>query len=165
MALIKKLISFIFWFVRGSTIIFRSYLYSILFNTFGKKTYVIGNITAIKPNNIKIGHYSTLNEGVLLNAEGKITIGNHVHISPYVIINAGYLDLNNFSKKLHKSKPVTIKDHVWLCSGVIINPGVTIGKGAVVASGAVVTKDVKAHTLVVGIPAKFKKQVKWKSNR
>ena len=40
-----------------------------------------------------------------------------------------------------------------------ICPGVTIGDGAVIAAGAVITKDVKANTVVGGVPAKFIKNV------
>ena len=39
---------------------------------------------------------------------------------------------------------------VWVATGAIVLPGVTIGEGAVVAAGVVVTKDVEPWT-VVGI--------------
>ena len=54
--------------------------------------------------------------------------------------------------------PVVIKDNVWIATGAIILPGVTIGEGAVVGAGAVVTKDVEPWTVVGGNPAKFIKK-------
>ena len=38
----------------------------------------------------------------------------------------------------------------------------TIGEGAIVAAGAVVTKDIPAHCLVGGVPAKIlKENINW----
>jgi len=50
--------------------------------------------------------------------------------------------------------PVVIGDDVWLCEGVKVMPGVTIGKGTVVAAGSVVTKSLPPYCLAGGIPAK-----------
>lgn len=138
----------------------RKYYYQMIFGAFGEKSRVLGNIFVIKPENIFLGNYSTLNQGVLLNARDKINIGNYVHISPYVIINTGGLDYTKkMAERKHITKPVNIEDGVWIGAGAIINPGVNVGKNSVIAAGAVVTKDVPANVIVAGIPAKIIKEI------
>ena len=56
------------------------------------------------------------------------------------------------------AKPITIGNNVWLASGVIVCPGVTIGDNAVIGAGSVVTKDVPENTIVFGSPARFYKK-------
>lgn len=48
----------------------------------------------------------------------------------------------------------TVERGASIGSGATILGGVTIGTGALVAAGAVVTKDVPAHSLVAGVPAR-----------
>ena len=56
-----------------------------------------------------------------------------------------------------------IGNKVWIASGAMILPGITIGDGAIVAAGAVVTKDVPSRCMVAGVPAKvIKENVDWK---
>ncbi|NVK34659.1 MAG: acetyltransferase [Rhodobacteraceae bacterium] len=59
----------------------------------------------------------------------------------------------DFFDNRRKSR-VTIGHDVWIGHGVTIVPGVTVGNGAVLAAGAVVARNVEAHTIVGGVPAK-----------
>lgn len=52
-----------------------------------------------------------------------------------------------------------ISSDVWIGNGVMIKAGVKIGVGAIVGAGAVVTADVKAYSVVVGVPAKH---IRWR---
>ena len=102
------------------------------------------------------------NVGLTIMCAKEVTIGNGVRIGrnvsirdwngPHVIVNDTYLN----------HAPVKIGDHVWLCTGCSIMPGVTIGEGSVVATNAVVTKDVPPYSLVAGTPAKvIRSNIEW----
>ena len=102
------------------------------------------------------------NVGLTVMCAKEVTIGNGVRIGrnvsirdwngPHVIINDHY----------RNHAPVHIGDHVWLCTGCTVMPGVTIGEGAVVAANATVTKDVPPHSLVGGSPAKvLQENIEW----
>jgi acetyltransferase-like isoleucine patch superfamily enzyme len=49
---------------------------------------------------------------------------------------------------------VHIANGAWLGANTVVMPGVDIGAGAVVGAGAIVTRSVKAHTIVAGVPAR-----------
>ena len=48
------------------------------------------------------------------------------------------------------SKPVVIKDNVWLGEFVSVLPGVTIGKGTIVGANSVVSKSLPPYVIAVG---------------
>ena len=52
--------------------------------------------------------------------------------------------------------PVKIGHNVWIGSGAIILPGVTVGDDAIIGAGSVVTRDVPAGATVVGNPARVR---------
>ncbi len=50
--------------------------------------------------------------------------------------------------------PVRIGPDCWLGTGVVVTRGVTMGRGSVAGANAVVTRDVPAHAVVGGVPAR-----------
>lgn len=56
--------------------------------------------------------------------------------------------------------PIIIEDDVWLGGGVVVCPGVRIGKRSIVAAGSVVIRDVPSDCMVAGNPAVIKKWLK-----
>lgn len=127
------------------------------------------------PYNLRYGAYiEIVNGGKLIMGQGaanvgltimcakEVTIGNGVRIGRNVSIrdwNGLHVIINSHYRN---HAPVHIGDHVWLCSGCTIMPGVTVGEGSVVAANATVTKDVPPHSLVGGSPAKvIKENIEW----
>lgn len=138
----------------------RTWYWRSVLRSFGEHSRVLGRIVVYSPENVIVGRHSSLNEGVLLNARAPISIGDHVHISPYCIINAGGLDYSKTGvSRTHVSEPIEIKDGVWIGSGAVINPGVTIGENAVIAAGAIVTRSIAANMVAAGVPARELKRI------
>lgn len=103
-------------------------------------TAVIGKFTCIGPD-VKIGlgthptHTFVSVHPAFYAAEGRM--------------GKTFADRNYF-QEFH---PTRIGNDVWIGANAIIKGGVTIGDGAIIAAGAVVTKDVKAYSIVGGVPA------------
>lgn len=57
------------------------------------------------------------------------------------------------------SKPITIEDNVWIGGGVILLPGVTIGKNSVIGAGSVVTRSIPENCVAVGNPCRVIKHL------
>lgn len=100
--------------------------------------------------NVEIGDYVKIGGGCTLGAMSKITIGNNVTISKGVTIESAGLDMTTSMPYKHKSKPIVIKDGVWVASNVIILGGVTIGNNSVIGAGVVLTKDVSPNSIIIG---------------
>lgn len=118
-------------------------------------------IEIVNGGHLTIGQ-GAANVGLTIMCAKEITIGNGVRIGrnvsirdwngPHVMVNDSFVN----------HAPVHVGDHVWLCSGCSIMPGVTVGEGSVVAANATVTKDVPPRCLVAGSPAKvIKENIEW----
>ncbi|NJN96225.1 MAG: sugar O-acetyltransferase [Anaerolineales bacterium] len=105
---------------------------------------------------IFIGDYSYLNFGCTILDNNEVQIGRHVMIGPAVqIYTAAHALLASARNRgLETAKKIVIKDNVWIGGGAIILPGVVIEENAVIGAGAVVTRNVAAHTVVAGNPAR-----------
>ncbi|WP_310963374.1 DapH/DapD/GlmU-related protein [Nocardioides terrisoli] len=105
--------------------------------------------------NLTLGKDIFINMGCRFQDTGGITIGDGSligHGSTLTTIDHG-IDPDRRGDMI--PAPINIGRKVWLGASVTVVPGVRIGDGAIVGAGAVVTKDVPAHAIVAGVPAKL----------
>lgn len=140
-----------------------TFLVSKQLGSTGKNNLFITFSKFFVPHNIHIGKNVFINQQCLFVADEKITIGDNVSIGFRCLFitsnNSVFLDPIS-KKRFHYNEPIVIERDVWIGSGAIILPGVTIGKGSVVAAGAVVTRNVPRETLVGEVPARIIKNIK-----
>ena len=101
----------------------------------------------------KISSHTFICEGVTI--EDNVFIGHSV-----TFINDSYPRAANPDGALQteadwKVEPTLVKKGASIGSGSTILSKVTIGENAIVGAGSVVTKDVPAHVIVAGNPAKL----------
>lgn len=115
---------------------------------------------------VSLGEHTYTNIGMTVNddyrsGECLLYIGSRVSIAPNVSFvcesspNNSPLMLHHPAvRQLVKREKIIVEDDVWLGSGAIILPGVTIGRGAIIGAGSVVTRDVPAGAIAAGTPAR-----------
>ena len=108
--------------------------------------------------NIHLGKNVFINSGCHFQDQGGIYIGDGTFIGHNVILATLNHDLNPNSRGDMWPKPIHLGKKVWIGSGAIVLPGVSIGDNSVIAAGSVVTKDVPENCLYGGNPAKFIKK-------
>lgn len=88
--------------------------------------------------------------------EAPITIGDNVFIAPNVsFYTAGHpSDVERRNEWLEYAWPITVGNNVWICGGVTITPGVTIGDNSIIAAGSVVTNDIPSNVIAGGNPCR-----------
>jgi acetyltransferase-like isoleucine patch superfamily enzyme len=110
---------------------------------------------------IRIGRRSWLGEYNNLRAcgGGNIVIGADCLISQFCTLIAGNhaaaADRPIVEQGVDPARlGVTLDDDVWLGAGVIVLPGVTIGRGAIVGANSVVNRNVPPYEIWAGSPAR-----------
>jgi acetyltransferase-like isoleucine patch superfamily enzyme len=134
------------------------------FSETGEKTMYFGN-------NVQINDY------VHICAMQNITIGDNVLMASRIYISDnshGYYkedddndtspDIAPIERAYYKS-PVTIEDNVWIGEGVVILPGITLGKGCIIGANSVVTKNIPPYVIAVGSPAKPIKKYSFEAKK
>lgn len=120
---------------------------------------------------ISIGHNVIININCTFIDCNKIEIGNNVLIASNVQIYTATHPVKTYERLIENWKetdeipffqtyalPVKIEDNVWIGGGVIILPGVTIGKNSVIGAGSVVTSSIPENSVAFGNPCKVIRQ-------
>lgn len=155
-----------------------------------QKDSILSELFAKIGNNVKIdvpfycdyGQHISIGNNVIININctfvdcNKITIGNNVLIASNVQIYTATHPVNISDRLLDNwsynnphaffntyALPVTIEDNVWIGGGVIILPGVTIGKNSVIGAGSVVNKSIPPNSLAIGNPCKVIRKINNKN--
>jgi len=111
--------------------------------------------------NIHLGKNVFINSGCHFQDQGGIYIGDGTFIGHNVVLATLNHDLNPNSRGDMWPKPIHLGKKVWIGSGAIILPGVTIGDNSVIAAGSVVTKNVPENSVYGGNPAKLIKKIEF----
>jgi UDP-2-acetamido-3-amino-2,3-dideoxy-glucuronate N-acetyltransferase len=101
----------------------------------------------------KISSHSFVCEGVTI--EDEVFVGHGVMFTndrfPRATTDAGELQ----QRTDWKLEPTRVCQRASIGSHATILCGLTIGEGAIIGAGAVVTRNVPAHTVVAGVPARI----------
>ncbi len=107
---------------------------------------------------IRVGRGTFIGESVVIRGQGGVTIGESVLIGPLAKILAVNHNFADIARPVMdqgiSGRGITIEDGAWIGAGAAVLDGVRIGRGSVVGANAVVTRDVPAHCVVVGSPAR-----------
>lgn len=114
---------------------------------------------------LHFGRNVQINDYVHICAMQNVTIGDNVLMAGKIYISdnshGSYKgDEDDCSPDVapkdrnYPTKDVVIEDNVWLGEGVVVLPGVTIGRGSIIGANSVVTKSIETYTIAAGQPAK-----------
>lgn len=103
----------------------------------GKGNFIASHFWSSEPYLITIGNHCALTEGTKIFTHGGAGVAREE-----------YPNFDLFGK-------VVLGNRVYVGSGAMIMPGVTIGDNVLIAAGSVVTKSIPSNVVVAGNPAKF----------
>lgn len=89
-----------------------------------------------------------------------MNIGNHVEITSdvqFVTHDGGVWTLREQYPGIDVFGPIRIGNNVFIGTGTIILPNVTIGDNCIIRAGSVVTKDIPPYSCAAGVPARLVK--------
>lgn len=129
----------------------RSFLLKIFGAKIGNNVHVYPKVNIWAPWNLEIGDESGIANGVTLYSQGKIIIGSRVVISQGSHLCTGTHDYTQKGFPLF-TKPIIIKDYVWIATESFIHPGVVINEGCVIGARSVVNKDMPDWMVCAGYP-------------
>ncbi|MES2139028.1 MAG: DapH/DapD/GlmU-related protein [Bacteroidota bacterium] len=109
---------------------------------------------------LSIGDKTYIGKKARIDLSREVKIGNDVGFGENSIIwTHGYFPPADEGYPVTYA-PVSIEDRAWVSTGIIVLPGVTIGRKAIIGAGSVITKTVPEGMIVAGNPGKIIKEVK-----
>lgn len=128
----------------------------------GDNVAIYENVFIYNPENIEFGKNVSINPMCYLEGKGGISIGDDVSIAHGVTIMSSSHSYSDPTVPI-KEQPcltdkVVINNNVWIGAKATILYGKFIGEGSVIGANAVITHNVKAGSIVGGVPARIIKE-------
>lgn len=122
----------------------------------GSWLHVEGDATGVA---LEIGDGSSIGAYSTVSAVSSVRIGRRVLTARHIYISDHSHEFSDpevavRDQGVDRIMPVEIGDGAWLGEGVIVCPGVRIGRGAVIGANSVVLADVPDYGVAVGSPAR-----------
>ncbi len=113
------------------------------------------------------GKHVHMGKGVYANYNLTLVDDTHIYIGDYcmfgpnvTVITAGHPNDPELRERGYQfNLPVKIGRNVWIGSGAMILPGVTIGDDSVIGAGSIVVKDIPAGVLAYGNPCEVVREI------
>ena len=125
---------------------------------------ILGNnvMVSCKSGRARIGARCGLGAQTIVHAvaNADTELGDDLIIGPRCYIAGGgnyvidSLDVPMSQQGLRPGETTRLEDDIWLGAGVIVLPGVTVGRGSVAAAGTVVHESVPERSICAGVPAR-----------
>lgn len=104
-----------------------------------------------------------IQDGVLFGS--RILVTDHSHGKYFGLDVSNPFETRPIDRPLGNSGSILIEKNVWICDGVVILGGVTIGEGSIVAANSIVTTSISPGVIVGGAPAKVIKKFSKELNQ
>ena len=127
----------------------------------GEKYYFQGPIQFNYGSHTFIGENFFCNFNLTVMDDARIFIGDNVMFGPNVTLcTAGHPIEPELRRQVYQYNfPIHIEENVWIGAGVIVLPGVTIGKNSVIGAGSVVTRDIPENVVAMGTPCRVARPI------
>lgn len=138
----------------------RRIYWSVRLDAVGEGSRVYPHARIYRASQVRIGRNVVINDFVHIWGGGGVEIGDDTLVAAHCTITSqthatDALAHGLLYRETNQHAPVAIGRNVWIGSGAIVLPGITIGDNSIVAAGAVVTSDVPRDVLVAGVPARI----------
>ena len=131
---------------------FRRMLASHLFDEAGENLRIFRGVSFTYGHNIAVGDNTVIHDGVHLDDRGRLEIGSRASISDGVHVYTHDHDVVDQTEVTNYR--TVVRDDARVTYDAMVRAGVEIGENALVGARAVVQRDVPAHHVAVGMPAK-----------
>jgi len=121
------------------------------------RVYIASGVAVALPSQrcITIGAESFIGRDCYFGNHAAIEIGEGCLIGSHVRFVTATHDPQTFA---FQSRRISIGAHSWIGAGVMILPGVSVGRGCIIGAGSVVTRDIPDCAVAYGVPCRVSRK-------